>query len=118
MNKKLIRLTESDLHRIVKESVNEISNKLLSNALDYSENHYLDACQTVDKKFNDLCYYFETLTHRDDNGIGNYKENEEIYKIYQELCNLKNRYEKFFERKTSQFSNFQGEYINRGRPEW
>ena len=29
MNKKLIRLTESDLHRIVKESVNEILNERL-----------------------------------------------------------------------------------------
>ena len=28
MNKKLIRLTESDLHRIVKESVNEILNEI------------------------------------------------------------------------------------------
>lgn len=28
MNKKLIRLTESDLHRIVKESVNRILNEI------------------------------------------------------------------------------------------
>ena len=28
MNKKLIRLTESDLHRIVKESVNKVLNQL------------------------------------------------------------------------------------------
>ena len=29
MNKKLIRLTESDLHRIIKESVNNILNELV-----------------------------------------------------------------------------------------
>ena len=32
MNKKLIRLTESDLHRIVKESVNRVLNEVLDTA--------------------------------------------------------------------------------------
>ncbi len=35
MNKKLIRLTESDLHRIVKESVNKILNESQSNIMPY-----------------------------------------------------------------------------------
>ena len=34
MNKKLIRLTESDLHRIVKESVNKVLNEVQLNELD------------------------------------------------------------------------------------
>ena len=41
MNKKLIRLTESDLHRIVKEAVNSIinetSDKLLTTAMDKAD---------------------------------------------------------------------------------
>ena len=31
MNKKLIRLTESDLHRVVKESVNKVLNEVMYN---------------------------------------------------------------------------------------
>ena len=42
MNKKLIRLTEQDLHRIVKESVNRI---LREDKLD-KVGHYLDLDQT------------------------------------------------------------------------
>ena len=34
MNKKLIRLTESDLHRIVKESVNKVLREAQLNELD------------------------------------------------------------------------------------
>ena len=37
MNKKLIRLTESDLHRIVKESVNNVLNEGVSSAWDAIE---------------------------------------------------------------------------------
>ena len=36
MNKKLIRLTEQDLHNIVKESVNMVLNEIHFNAKDYS----------------------------------------------------------------------------------
>lgn len=39
MNKKLIRLTEGDLHRIVKESVNRILNEVVINTPYGSVNH-------------------------------------------------------------------------------
>jgi len=52
MNKKLIRLTESDLHRIVKESVNKILKEEYSNiygdgfGINYPEVMYDDACSS------------------------------------------------------------------------
>lgn len=48
MNKKLIRLTESDLHRIVKESVNRMLNE---NESDLSD---LDGYNVGIKTFSDL----------------------------------------------------------------
>jgi hypothetical protein len=57
MNKKLIRLTESDLHRIVKESVNKILNEAL-NELDprtyasYADKRMAQADDAMDAWYN------------------------------------------------------------------
>ena len=58
MNKKLIRLTESDLHRIVKESVNKVLNES-----EYDHNaDYLEAKQIIDgMDFQDVI----NLPHKD-----------------------------------------------------
>lgn len=51
MNKKTIRLTESDLHRIIKESVNKVVNEGSMNNSEYQE--LLDAADVV----CGICYY-------------------------------------------------------------
>ena len=48
MNKKLIRLTESDLHRIVKESVNKILNEVLDTT-DSIKSFYRDKGEQLSK---------------------------------------------------------------------
>lgn len=64
MNKKLIRLTESDLHKIVKESVNKVINEGLWDAIE--QNEYYEYDQFVDfiknyyaKENDQLAYQIE-----------------------------------------------------------
>ena len=51
MNKKLIRLTENDLHRIVKESVNRLLNEAHYDAKDYRRRKMRSK---LDKPLSDL----------------------------------------------------------------
>ena len=53
MNKKLIRLTESDLHKIVKESVNRVLNE----------------STIFDRKLPEVIEFLEELARRLDNGL-------------------------------------------------
>ena len=52
MDKKLIRLTESDLHRIVKESVNRILKEGIINAQTFE---YEGKTYTIDISYNNSC---------------------------------------------------------------
>ena len=49
MNKKLIRLTESDLHRIVKESVNKVLNEISIDTLKKAQDKAFDDYESVDQ---------------------------------------------------------------------
>ena len=53
MNKKLIRLTESDIHKIVKESVNRVLNE----------------STIFDRKLPEVIEFLEELARRLDNGL-------------------------------------------------
>jgi hypothetical protein len=73
MNKKLIRLTESDLHRIVKESVNRILKETYSDI-------YGDGKNYSKTMYDNACYFSDTP-----------EEFDEIMKDRQEYLNSRNR---------------------------
>ena len=76
MNKKLIRLTENDLHKIVKESVNRILNETIPSTVASKE----DAIDYINGVF-DMC---EELKEMGSNSLsmGNIHPYEKVYRKY------------------------------------
>lgn len=82
MNKKLIRLTESDLHRIVKESVNKVLNEVWdiddNGIIDYDEHgraknrSYADVHGIGRRTPSDVRQSLMTTPHRDPRAETNY----------------------------------------------
>ena len=111
--KRQIRLTESDLHRIVKNTLNEVSDKLLFNALEKSDlytqwggddGYYNDIEKHLLRASNDIKYLYRKTP------------NNELIAINDEIKKIINRISMLNSRKRKQFNNFNNEYENRGKP--
>lgn len=115
---KKVKLNEAELHKIIKESVkkalNEVDNRTVADALEYSSNynHVLDE---INEKFEDLQ---DSLADIAGCGWNNVKPvNNEAKGIYDDLSNVFERFKRFYARKQNQRDSFHDEYINRGRPD-
>ena len=98
MNKKLIRLTESDLHEIVKESVNRVLNeKKIQEGLNYGIDELFDKYDTDTISVSDFRITYQGILidyiHRDNDGeISIWSGNPDNDKYAEEL--LPNRADK------------------------
>ena len=72
MNKKLIRLTESDLHRIVKESINRILNEVGET----DDGQKLLARLAAKKAFNGDASYFDVSEYAREKRKGDFKKQD------------------------------------------
>jgi uncharacterized protein YoxC len=113
-----VKLNETQLRRMISETVkkvvNEVSNRTVSDALEYSSNynHVLDE---INEKFEELQ---DSLADIADCGWNNVKPvNNEAKGIYDDLSNVFERFKRFYARKQNQRDSFHDEYINRGRPD-
>ena len=113
-----IQLSESQLRKLIKESVmksiNEVSDRTIANAAMRSDDliRYLEA---IKKHFNELINDFEYLESYD--GERFYTSNREMKEISYELRKLADKFNDFYNRKENQNGKFQGEYAERGYPD-
>lgn len=118
MKKNTVKLNENALRRIIAESVKntlkEVSDKTLANALDRSHN-LNRILEKVSKEFETLgdslaslageTPYYKTTT------------NKEFEKICYDFNVVWDRFKKLYDRKWSQLHNFGGEWEDRDFPE-
>lgn len=83
MNKKLIKLTESDLHKIVKEAVQEILRKKPS--YKYSNLAHLKKAKKLDDKYSGFLPDNTDYTYEEDDEYSNFLPNNTDY-TYEELA--------------------------------
>lgn len=115
---KKVKLNETQLRRMISETVkrvvNEVSDRAVSDALEYSSNynHVLDE---INEKFEELQ---DSLADIAGCGWNNVKPvNNEAKGIYDDLSNVFERFKRFYVRKQNQRDSFHDEYIQRGRPD-
>ena len=113
-----IRLSESQLRKLIKESVNktleEISDKTIVHAFERSDN-FSKILEEIQGQFENLEDALGSLTSR---GFStNTPKNKEIEEIYYEFVRLSDRFKKLCMKKQSQFNNFEDEFQKRDYPE-
>lgn len=113
-----VKLNETQLRRMISETVkkvvNEVSDRTVSDALGNSEN-YNRVLEEINEKFEDLQ---SSLADIADCGWNNVKPvNNEAKLIYDDLSRVFERFKHFYARKQRQYSSFEDEYIQRGRPD-
>lgn len=119
MGNKVIKLTESDLHGIIKESIkgilSEADYKTAFNAYDASYNRKKDYYNPDDKIFELISKMFEvSQLLKDRNSFSHSshpsESNSQAFKLSKELDSVALKLEKFFTRKRNQNDNLESFY--------